>query len=216
MHIFRLVIVLSTAPLFLFARFAPSQTPAAALSAGQSPNLTTKRRPTNDAQVLYSQGRLQVIADDSSLNLTLLQIARDMGIKVSGTAPEERIFGTYGPSTPADLFRILLQGTGTNMLITQGSANAPAELILTPQNGPATLSSVHPATINQPPSSVASEAQLQPVPVANTSPTSHSNGQAEPDSNTAEPPLAPVPLAPAERALLVDRLQQQQRQTAVH
>ena len=206
--------ILCLAPLLLSVQAALAQAPAAASSARPVPDLSTHRMPPHDARILYSQGRVQVIADDSSLNLTLLQIAAAAGIRVSGVAAEERIFGSYGPSTPAALFRALLQGTGTNMLLTQNSANGTAELVLTQQNGPVTPPSVHPTMTDRQTSPVASAVPVQTGPGANTSPADHGSGQAEPDGNTAEPAPAPIPLTSGERALLVDRLQQQQRQVA--
>lgn len=214
MKTLRFVIIVGTALLLPSARVASAQAPAAASSSRPVPDLATHQTPPHDARIRYSGGQIQVIANDSSLNLTLLQIAAATGIRVSGVAAEERIFGTYGPATPAVLLRTLLQGTGTNMLLTQSSANAPAELVLTSQNGPVSPPSIPSAPVRQVQPPVSSAAIALPGPGVNISPADHGAGQSEPEASAAQLPPPPVPLTSGERALLVDRLQQQQREAA--
>lgn len=86
------------------------------------------------ATVEYTDGRIAVIADNSSLNDILREIARRAGMAVEGSVIEERVFGKYGPGAPAEVLSALLVGTGTNIMVASGKSHAP-QLILTPQHG---------------------------------------------------------------------------------
>jgi hypothetical protein len=85
--------------------------------------------------VTYADGRLEVAADNSSLNQVLREIARKTGMKITGGIGDERVFGTYGPGPPGEILASLLDGTGSNMLLRESSTDAPTELILTPREG---------------------------------------------------------------------------------
>jgi hypothetical protein len=78
---------------------------------------------------------LSVSADNSSLNQILRQVSTSTGIKITGGVADERVFGHYGPDTPAQVLTSLLDGTGSNMVIEQQDPDAPAQLILTPRQG---------------------------------------------------------------------------------
>jgi hypothetical protein len=90
------------------------------------------------AEIVYSQGKLEITADNSSLNQILRDIARQTGMKISGGVADDRVFGKYGPAAPAEVLANLLEGTGSNMLLRETAAKVPAELILTPREGGAT------------------------------------------------------------------------------
>jgi hypothetical protein len=87
------------------------------------------------AKVSYNQGQLLVIADNSSLNQILRQISRLTGMTITGGVADQRVFGQYGPAPPAQILGDLLEGTGSNMLLRETAAAAPAELILTAREG---------------------------------------------------------------------------------
>jgi hypothetical protein len=91
--------------------------------------------PAHRATVTYAEGRLKVEADNAGLNQVLREIARQTGMKIAGGVADERVYGTYGPASPADILGELLDGTGSNMLLRAGAAGSPAELILTPRGG---------------------------------------------------------------------------------
>jgi len=78
---------------------------------------------------------LSISADNSSLNQILRQISSSTGMKITGGVTDERVFGQYGPDTPAQVLASLLDGTSSNMVIEQRDPDAPAELILTPRMG---------------------------------------------------------------------------------
>ena len=88
------------------------------------PPLTPSQRPPNRAQVTYADGMLSVSADNSSLNQILRQIASSTGMKITGGVADERVFGHYGPATPAQILASLLDGTGSNMILVQRDTDA--------------------------------------------------------------------------------------------
>jgi hypothetical protein len=96
---------------------------------------TPAERASHRAVVVYSGGRLEVTADNSSLNQILREVARQTGMKITGGVSEERVFGKYGPASPAEVLDSLLDGTDTNILLRQSAEDAPAELVLTRRGG---------------------------------------------------------------------------------
>ena len=116
---------------------APTTPPAASAPRPQSPQ-APPQRAVRQAQVAYTAGRLQVTADNSSLNQILSEIGRVTGMKITGGVAEERVFGSYGPGDPSAVLSALLDGTGSNMMLRFDSARRPEELVLTPRQGGAT------------------------------------------------------------------------------
>ena len=113
-----------------------SALPATPVTTPQSaPPLRPSQLPPNRAQVTFTNGILSVSANNSSLNQILRQIAADTGMKITGGVTDERVFGNYGPATPAQVLNSLLDGTGSNMLLVERDDASLAELILTPRNG---------------------------------------------------------------------------------
>ena len=90
------------------------------------------------AQVTYVDGQLNVRADNSSLNQILRSISRRTGLKITGGVQDQRVFGNYGPASTSTVLATLLDGTGTNILLLDGDATNPPELVLTPRSGGAT------------------------------------------------------------------------------
>jgi hypothetical protein len=116
---------------------SPTSTPPAAAVPGEpaaDPAATAVKTP-HAATVSYSDGRLTISADNSSLNQILREISRQTGMKITGGVNDERVYGTYGPSGLALVLTALLDGTGSNMMLTAGPAGGPGELILTPRQG---------------------------------------------------------------------------------
>jgi hypothetical protein len=99
---------------------------------------TFAERVTHPASVAYAHGELEVRADNSSLNQILRDVSRQMGMKISGVVIDERVYGKYGPSSPAKVLASLLGGTTSNMLLVETRQDTPAELILTPRQGEVT------------------------------------------------------------------------------
>lgn len=98
----------------------------------------TAAAPPQPARVTYFDGKLTIVATNSSLNQILRDIAHQTGMKITGGVTDERVFGQYGPAAPSKVLGDLLDGTGTNMLLLHANGAAPAELVLTPRQGGAT------------------------------------------------------------------------------
>jgi hypothetical protein len=143
--------------------------------------LTPSQRPPNRAQITYADGALSVSADNSSLNQILRQIGSDTGMKITGGVTDERVFGQYGPDTPAQVLASLLDGTGSNMVIEQRDPEAPAELILTPRMGGPTPPNPNAAAFDDRP-------EPRPAPPAEAE---------QPASVPVQPPSAIPPANPA-------------------
>lgn len=101
-----------------------------------TPASTTVPRP-HRAEVTFSAGLLTVSATNASLNQLLRETARQTGMHISGSVAEDRVFGTYGPARPSAVLSILLDGTGSNILLLDATSTAPARLVLTPRTGSA-------------------------------------------------------------------------------
>ena len=95
-------------------------------------------RPPHRSHITFANGLLTVSASNASLNGLIRDIARQTGMKVSGSVAEDRVFGEYGPADPQVILATLLDGTGSNILIRSSSSDSPLELILTPRTGAAT------------------------------------------------------------------------------
>ena len=104
-------------------------------SAGGYPASTPEPRTAHRATVTYTEDLVTVVANNSSLNQILRDIARATGMKITGGVSDDRVFGTYGPGAPAAILATLLDGSGSNILIVQGVSSAPRELVLTPRTG---------------------------------------------------------------------------------
>jgi hypothetical protein len=98
-------------------------------------SLTSAERATHRAEVVYSDGQIEVTASNSSLNQILRDVARATGMKITGGVTDERVYGKYGPAPPAQVLANLLQGTGSNMLFRESVLDTSAELVLTPRQG---------------------------------------------------------------------------------
>lgn len=91
--------------------------------------------PRHPARVEFEGSQLKVLADNSSLNEILTEIATRLGMKITGGIADECVFGTYGPADAATVLAHLLAGAGTNILVLENADHLPRELILTPRVG---------------------------------------------------------------------------------
>jgi len=163
--------------------------------------LVPSQRPPNRAQITFANGTLSISADNSSLNQILRQIATDTGMKITGGVSDERVFGHYGPADPAEILAELLDGTGSNMILVQRDAPAPAELILTPRQGGPTPPNPNahafddrPERSERPePQEVAPAQAVQPDPVAapNGPPGTPATNQGAPAGTSPADPSQP-------------------------
>ena len=193
--------------------FAQLPTPPSAPVATSAPTPTNAAHP---ARVVYSQGQIEVDADNSSLQQIVQKIAGVTGMKITGSVNDERVFGKYGPAAPAKILKSLLDGTGVNMLLKETASGAPAELILTPRDGSAPL-----------PPPPAQEAIAESVPEPDISVPAHGPGGPQdvvrdingvPVAQGAVAPAAavPTPQTPEQIQQRIQQLRQQQQQASPH
>jgi hypothetical protein len=97
--------------------------------------LTPSQQPPKRAQISYANDDLSISADNASLNQILRQVSTTTGIKIIGGVNDERVFGQYGPAPLSQVLTALLDGTGSNILLTHSDGTASRELILTPRSG---------------------------------------------------------------------------------
>jgi hypothetical protein len=135
--------------------FAQSSGNADGRSGAISASSSAAQQTGHRAEVVYSQGKLEVNANNSSLNQILRDIALQTGMKITGGVADERVYGRYGPAAPVKILESLLDGTGINMLLMTTASDSSPELILTPRQGGAT-----------PPEPASVIARTQPVPQA--------------------------------------------------
>lgn len=167
------------------------------------------------AQVTFADGKVDVRADNSSLNQILREISHATGLKITGGVADQRVFGNYGPAPLSTVLATLLDGTGTNILFLAGDADSAPRLMLTPRGGGATPPSPEspvyaaydePVPVTQPPVRVspatpptAAPATVTPAPASPASiaqPLNNVNGSPSNTSPTAStlPTTHSVPL----------------------
>jgi hypothetical protein len=147
------------------------------------------------ARVNYTEGMLQVRADNSSLNQILRDISRETGMKIIGGVADQRVFGSYGPAPAATVLQTLLDGTGTNMLLQETLDHAPEQLVLSPRTGgptpPGPGSASYDVTETEPelplPGAPQPSTAARPVSVGTTTPTPNATAPA------TTPPSMPQP-----------------------
>ena len=155
------------------ARHTFAQKPAAQPTVVPAPALppppTPLQMPPGRAKVTYSADRLEVAADNSSLNQILRQISQVTGTKLTGSVNDDRVYGTYGPASISAVLTSLLSGSGSNMLFVQGDSHTPSDLILTPRTGgptpPSTPSSSSEDDTAQPDVAAPPVPAFQPQPI---------------------------------------------------
>jgi hypothetical protein len=148
--------------------------------------------PEHQAQVGYQLGQLTVIAENSSLNQILRDVAQKTGMKITGGVIDQRVYGTYGPASPSVVLGTLLQGSGANMILRMTAANEPTELVLTPMQGRPTPPSLNTSFSAQPQPSAQ---RYPPEPRPGFTPAQTFAPSAVRPQYVAPPPEAVVPSA---------------------
>ncbi len=200
----------------------PATNPTAPSRAGAPLELrAAPPKAANRAQVTYAAGRLEVNADNSSLNQILHDISRQTGMKITGGVMDEPVFGKYGPDSPARVIANLLAGTGINMMLRETASEAPAELILTAREGGVTPPSPNAAIYDEdhapPPRPTAPDGQhFPPQGSGMPPPAMNSSGPSPQDGSPDAPPVtAPNPKSPKTPQEIYQQLQQLQQQQVV-
>jgi hypothetical protein len=171
----------------------------------------------HQAQVSYQMGQLTVLAENSSLNQILRDIAAKTGMKITGSIADQQVYGTYGPAAAAKVLAQLLEGSGNNMVLRESAANDPLELVLMPMQGtpgafvpvgqpsyaapvpqPSAPQAAYQAQQNYAPAQPQRAAQPQQVysgPGGASQPVNNTQ-QAVPAANQTSQPAADVPQSP--------------------
>jgi hypothetical protein len=97
----------------------------------------TETTPRGHAKIVWNGAQVTIEAGGSALPEILQKIARETGMKITGGVPDERVFGTYGPGPVQSVMGELFEGLAVNMMLINGSATAPKELVLTARTGAA-------------------------------------------------------------------------------
>ncbi len=157
----------------------------APIAATTAPGPQTTSSP-HPAKVTFADGKIDIRANNSSLNQILRAVSRATGLKITGGVPDERVFGNYGPAPLSSVIATLLDGTGTNILFLSGDADNAPHLVLTRRGGGATPPS--------PDSPAYAAYDEQPSPAAQ--PAAASAPQPEHSATTVPtgPPSSPQPL----------------------
>ena len=137
----------SGAAMFLVLVPCAAQLPATAATTATSVSQLPSAQPPgrlvdSHLAVLWDGTALEVEANNASLNAVLHEVGMKTKMRIMGSAPEERIFGTYGPGPVNLVVPALLNGVAVNMLLTEREGGAADELLLTGRNGAATPSYV--------------------------------------------------------------------------
>ncbi|HEV2579185.1 MAG TPA: hypothetical protein VGU25_18405 [Acidobacteriaceae bacterium] len=161
----------------------PANPPTSMLNQSSMPPIAAAPGGANQqqrhrARVIYTDGMLQIRADNSSLNQILRDISRQTGMKIIGGVADQRVYGSYGPAPAATVLQTLLDGTNTNMLLQETLDHTPEQLVLSPRSGGATPpgpgSASYDVTETEPELPLPGAAQpsqpAQPVATTNTTP----------------------------------------------
>ncbi len=99
------------------------------------PDWPVNDRPTAATVTWNSQG-LSIQASNSSLQQILTDVSTLTGTKIQGLGADQRIYGTYGPSSARQILMQLFDGSGYNVLmIGDQGQGTPRQIVLSSQSG---------------------------------------------------------------------------------
>lgn len=132
-----------TTPLRAQSSVLPASSPTGTLESNSAPNANAQGQVSaSRLAVLWNGVALQVEATNVPLSSVLHEISLKTKLRITGSAPDERIFGTYGPGPMNLVLPALLDGLPINMLLTERTGGAPGQLSLTSRTGMPTPASV--------------------------------------------------------------------------
>ncbi len=143
-----LALALLGAPVYVAAQSTPSPVAIPATAPTQSVSDLPSAHPAalpyqsrtavGKTAVQWDGAVLTIQASGEDLPAILTEISRATGLKVTGGVPDERVFGVYGPGSVQQVVADLFNGMYVNLLLVNGTATQPKELILTARTGGAT------------------------------------------------------------------------------
>lgn len=132
----------------LLCSIALAQLPAQSLPATAITGVGTAQAPATTATATQGNPTIQwnghlltVSADGQHLSEVLRDVATRANIRVTGTTPDDRIFGTYGPAPLVDVLASLVDGLPVNMLFVEHTGQKPSDLTFTDRIGGVTPAS---------------------------------------------------------------------------
>ena len=155
---------------------------------------TLPRRAEGNAAIQWDGAVLAIRASGEDLPTILTEVSRVTGLKVTGGVPDERVFGNYGPGSVQQVVADLLDGLYVNLVLLDGTATAPKELILTPRTGGPTPPSPARAVVYEPPIVRADRPfRSTPAPGLSEPPSQQPAGSPIVGSQGADPNAAAAP-----------------------
>ncbi len=143
MRIVLVLLAVCTGPVRAQSSALPSSSPTGTQDAISNSTANAQGQTSaSHLAVLWNGVSLQVDATNVSLSSVLHEISVKTKLRITGSAPDERIFGTYGPGPMNLVLPALLDGLPINMLLTERTGGAPGDLSLTGRSGVPTPASV--------------------------------------------------------------------------
>lgn len=194
------------------AQHKPAKAEEVAPEPEPPPPLTLQEMPATPPQVSYQNGKLTIIAKNSTLSDILQAVHTQTGATVDmpGSA-NERVVGHMGPGSPHDVLAQLLNGSHFNYVILGSAvdANKIERVVLTPKPA-SSPENGSPAPVNV--AAAPTPAATEP-PVANQG-TPDAQSDDDDDSSDAQPSPEQAPTQAPVRTpeQLLQELQRQQEQ----
>jgi len=198
---------------------APQPQAAAAGQASAPPELTPEQGPSSPPEVNFQDGKLTILAKNSTMGDVLNAVRQKTGASVDmPTVSSERVVGQFGPGAPRDVIAQLLNGSHYDYVLVGSPADPGAlkAIVLTAKaSGPEPV-----AHEPQPNNNPADQQNLQTVPEVESGAAEDSSSDAvsQDAQPTEDEPAAEQPdqqqNAPAVKTpeQLLRELQQQQQQ----
>ncbi len=186
--------------------------------------LPLEQVPSVPPEVAYSDGKLRIVAHNSTLGDILRAVRAQTGAEVDVPSnANERVVATLGPGPARDVLATLLNGTRFNyvMLGTPGDPTAVQRVVLTAKTGPDnpvnTASAAQPGPQGMPPNRfqqpMAGQVQTDQEPAAEdaAADAQDDSAEAQPDDQSADQQQnqGQAPKTPEQ---LLQELQRQQQQ----
>jgi hypothetical protein len=157
--------------------------------------------PPTAPQVIYENGQLSIVAQNSTLSSILVAVKARTGAQLEMPADtvNDRVAVKLGPGNPRDMLASLLEGSRFDYIVL-GSATDPTaveQVILTPHQGGAATAAV--AGASQSPPSQAGSAIARPGPggpFRGSIPPPELNAEEEEQPAVEVQPLTPPPAEP--------------------
>jgi len=162
--------------------------------------------PPSPPRISYTEGKLTVVANNSTLSDVLNAIRNATGAKIEGVTPTsaDRVFGQFGPASPREVCGALLNGSGYDFIIMGAPENAGSvqQIILTARTETGSLP--EPSAATAPPAADSSDNQNMADTSDNTDASADSQPPAQEQGQNAPPAQfevqpQPQPATPAEQ-----------------